>query len=78
MHFDDALKVKSYDMSLRRFPWAFDFLLPKLAPTIAEELGVSYNGTNADNQVLAAQRAIVDICNTAMEYCTGDNQVYDS
>ncbi|KAK0226494.1 hypothetical protein IW262DRAFT_1267219, partial [Armillaria fumosa] len=78
MRFDDDLKIESYDISLRRFPWAFDFFLPKLAPTIAEELGVSYNGTDADNQALAAQRAIVDICNTAMEYCTGDNQVYDS
>ncbi|KAK0459273.1 uncharacterized protein EV420DRAFT_312846 [Desarmillaria tabescens] len=78
MRFDDDLKVESYDMSLRRFPWAFDFLLPKLAPTIAEELGVSYNGTDADNQALTVQRAIADICSTAMEYCTGDNQVYDS
>ncbi|KAK0212306.1 hypothetical protein DFS33DRAFT_1376811 [Desarmillaria ectypa] len=78
MRFDDDLKVKFYDMSLRHFSWAFDFLLPKLAPMIAEELGVSYNGTDADNQTLAAQRAIVDICSTAMEYCTGDNQVYDS
>ncbi|KAK0486372.1 hypothetical protein IW261DRAFT_1455163 [Armillaria novae-zelandiae] len=78
MRFDDDLKIESYDISLRRFPWAFDFLLPKLAPTIAEELGVSYNGTDANNQALAAQRAIVDICNVAMEYCTGDNQVYDS
>ncbi|KAG7449903.1 uncharacterized protein BT62DRAFT_928660 [Guyanagaster necrorhizus] len=78
MRFDDDLKIKFYDMTLRRLPWAFDFLLPKLAPTIAEELGASYNGTDADNQALAAQRAIADICSTAMEYCTGDNQVYDS
>ncbi len=76
LDFNDALKIRSYDVSFRRFPEAFAHLLPKLGPQIATELEMEYSAANLST--LVAQRAAIDICNVSAEYCTGDNQQYSS
>ncbi|KAF9009841.1 hypothetical protein BDZ89DRAFT_1078300, partial [Hymenopellis radicata] len=69
LDFNDDLKIRSYDVSFRRFPEAFAYLLPKLAET-------EYSAANLST--LVAQRAAIDICNVSTDYCTGDNQQYSS
>lgn len=74
--FDNDLKVTSYDATFRRYPQAFNYVLPKLGPHIAKELGVAYNATNL--RQIVAQRVIIDTCSMALQYCVGNNTQYDS
>ncbi len=76
LEFDDDLKIQSYDLTFRRFPVAFAYLLPRLGPQIAMELDVEYTTINL--LALVAQRAAIDICDVSTEYCTADNQQYPS
>ncbi|KAF8910868.1 hypothetical protein CPB85DRAFT_1304931 [Mucidula mucida] len=76
LDFNDDLKIRSYDVSFRKFPEAFPYLLPKLGPQIATELETEYSAANLST--LVAHRAAIDICTVSTEFCTGDNQQYSS
>ncbi len=76
LDFNDDLKIRSHDVSFRKFPEAFAYLLPKLGPQIATELETEYSAANLST--LVAHRAAIDICTVSTEFCTGDNQQYSS
>ncbi|KAJ3867149.1 hypothetical protein EV359DRAFT_78870 [Lentinula novae-zelandiae] len=72
--FDDDMKIISYDAILRRWSEFFTYVVPLLAPQIAKEL----NSTTTNTTELITMKTAIDVCGMSTEYCTGDNQVYDS
>ncbi|KAJ4490566.1 hypothetical protein J3R30DRAFT_3694241 [Lentinula aciculospora] len=72
--FDDDMKIISYDATLRRWSEFFTYLVPLIAPQIAQEL----NYTTTNTTELISMKTAVDVCGMSTEYCTGTNQVYDS
>ncbi|GAA5981226.1 hypothetical protein JCM10908_004029 [Rhodotorula pacifica] len=73
---NDDLKMISYDATFRRFPLFMDELAKHLGPVLSRELDVDYDPNNYE--AIFAHKAAVDICPTAMEFCTGENQQYKS
>jgi hypothetical protein len=73
--FDKNLLITSYDTTLRRFPELSTLTAPLLAQQIAQELD---DTTTKDPTTLLAKRAANDTCTEHMQYCTGENQQYDS
>ncbi|KIY49529.1 hypothetical protein FISHEDRAFT_26124, partial [Fistulina hepatica ATCC 64428] len=78
INWDDSLAIRSYDATLRRWDQLFDYLMPRLAPAIAEEFGETYEPGVSNITNLIARRAATDVCEIAMEHCLGENQQYDS
>ncbi|KAI5478199.1 hypothetical protein MNV49_005366 [Pseudohyphozyma bogoriensis] len=78
LRFDDDLKITSYDATFRRWSEAWYYLLPKIVPQIAIELNTTYNATTSNSTALVAERAAIDVCSVAMEYCVGNNTQYTS
>ncbi|KAJ4490554.1 hypothetical protein J3R30DRAFT_101472 [Lentinula aciculospora] len=91
--FDNDMKIISYDAILRRWSEFFTYIIPLLAPKIAEELNVTLdpNSTNTvtanttsganttlNTTELIALKTAVDVCEMSTQYCTGVNQVYAS
>jgi hypothetical protein len=58
-----------------RGSWAFAYVMPKLVPIIAAELG---EDPNSDPVALITKRAALDICTAHELYCRGNNQQYDT
>lgn len=77
LRFNDALKIESYDITFRRWPDAFKYLLPTLVPQIATELGQTYEPT-MNTSLLLAQKVANDVCSVANQYCFGNNTQYAS
>ncbi|KAF8590887.1 hypothetical protein K439DRAFT_1611550 [Ramaria rubella] len=73
--FNDEGKVIQYEATLVRGSWAFAYIIPKLLPLIAAELG---EDPNTDPVVLVTKRAALDICSAHESYCTGSNAQYNS
>ncbi|KAK7041771.1 hypothetical protein VNI00_009060 [Paramarasmius palmivorus] len=73
--FDKNLLITSYDTTLRRFPELSTLTAPLLAQQIAKELD---DTTTKDPITLLAKRAANDTCTEHTQYCTGENQQYDS
>ncbi|KAL0564364.1 hypothetical protein V5O48_017682 [Marasmius crinis-equi] len=76
LRFDENLLISSYDATLRRFPQATKYMLPKLAVMMAQELNITITQETDIIKDIVTKRAAIDICNTEMEYCTGSNQQY--
>lgn len=68
-------KIIQYEATLVRGSWAFAYIIPKLIPRIAAELG---EDPNSDPIALVTKRAAIDICTAHELYCTGENQQYDT
>ncbi|RXK42464.1 hypothetical protein M231_00018 [Tremella mesenterica] len=63
-----------YDVSLRRWAWAADYITPQLIPHMAQRAkGDSTNATLILQQYLAQS-----VCDATVIYCNGSNQQYDS
>jgi hypothetical protein len=77
VRFDDDLKISSYDATFRLWPEAFEYLTPLIAPRIAEELGQTFT-PQTNVMTLLAMRSVIDICSVENQYCTGENQQYNS
>jgi len=73
--FNEDLKVVQYDGQWVRGTWLFNYMLPKLAPRLARELGLP---ENTDPVRLATRRAALDICTVHETYCTGTKKQYKS
>ena len=67
--------MTQYEATLVRGSWAFSYIIPKLVPRIAAELG---EDPTKNPEGLIAKRAALDICTAHEQYCTGVNQQYDS
>lgn len=78
LRFDDDMKIISYDATLRRWSEAMEYIIPILAPQIAKELNDTYEPGKSNDTELVVQRAATDICNIAMQHCTGSNNQYQS
>ncbi|KAJ3730818.1 hypothetical protein C8R42DRAFT_17556 [Lentinula raphanica] len=72
--FDDDMKIISYDAILRRWSEFFTYLTPLIVPQIATEL----NSTSTNSTELITMKTANDVCEMSTQYCTGENQVYDS
>ncbi|WVQ77240.1 hypothetical protein IAR50_006923 [Cryptococcus sp. DSM 104548] len=73
--FNDNLEVQQYDLVLRRAAWAFEDLAPYLTPFMAARLSLPQNTSQSD--ILRAYFT-QKVCSTAVAYCNGTNQQYDS
>lgn len=69
-------RPRSYDATLRRFPLFLETVAKHLGPVLAEEMGEGYDPEQTDVSALFSRKAAVEICPTAMQYCTGENQQY--
>lgn len=56
----------------------FQYIMDQVSPQIAKELNETYDPQTTDKAALMARRAATEICPTAMEYCVGENQQYES
>ncbi|KAJ3999701.1 hypothetical protein F5050DRAFT_879378 [Lentinula boryana] len=72
--FDDDMKIVSYDAILRRVGEFMAYTVPYLAPQIAKEL----NSTTTNVTELIELKTATDVCAVSTQYCTGDNQQYES
>ncbi|KAI5478206.1 hypothetical protein MNV49_005373 [Pseudohyphozyma bogoriensis] len=77
LNFNDDLKITTYDVTFRRWPEAWNYLLPKLGPQLAKEMNMTFSATS-NITALVARRAAIDVCDVAMEYCVGSNVQYSS
>ncbi|GAA5827260.1 hypothetical protein JCM11251_001197 [Rhodosporidiobolus azoricus] len=75
---NDDLKLISYDASLRRWPQTIALVVDSIAPAVAEELGEPYDQITTNKTALMARKAATELCETAMNSCTGENKQYDS
>ncbi|GAA5997227.1 uncharacterized protein JCM10292_000112 [Rhodotorula paludigena] len=75
---NDDLKMISYDAVFRRWAQTFQYIMDQVSPQIAKELNETYDPQTTDKAALMARKAATDICPTAMEYCVGENQQYES
>ncbi|GAA5986662.1 hypothetical protein JCM11641_001355 [Rhodosporidiobolus odoratus] len=75
---NDDLKMISWDATLRRWSQGFRYIISQIAPQIAKELGETYDPATTNTSAIMAQKAATELCATAMQYCTGDNQQYES
>lgn len=58
-----------------RGSFAFSYIIPKLIPRIAAELGE--DPATADPVALITKRAAIDICTAHEMYCVGENKQYE-
>ncbi|KAJ3934615.1 MAG: hypothetical protein NXY57DRAFT_652788 [Lentinula lateritia] len=72
--FDNDMKIVSYDAILRRVGEFMAYTVPYLAPQIAREL----NATTTTVTELIELKTATDVCAVSTQYCTGDNQQYES
>ncbi|KAJ3750376.1 hypothetical protein DFH05DRAFT_1387170 [Lentinula detonsa] len=72
--YDDDMKIVSYDAILRRVGEFMAYTVPYLAPQIAKEL----NSTTTNVTELIELKTATDVCAVSTQYCTGDNQQYES
>ncbi|BGP12390.1 hypothetical protein JCM10213_002005 [Rhodosporidiobolus nylandii] len=75
---NDDLKIISYDAAFRRWSQQFKYASDHIAPQIAKELNETYDPVSTNKTALFARKAAIELCSTAMDHCTGDNQQYDS
>ncbi|GAA5888855.1 hypothetical protein JCM6882_002878 [Rhodosporidiobolus microsporus] len=75
---NDDLKIISYDASFRRWPHTFAYIVEQVAPQIAKELNEPFHAVSTNRSALLAKKAAVELCETAMNSCTGDNKQYES
>ncbi|GAA5861434.1 hypothetical protein JCM1840_005368 [Sporobolomyces johnsonii] len=75
---NDELKMVSYDAVFRRWPQAYYYLAPIIAPQIAKEMNETYDEATTNVTDLFQRKAAGEICEIAMQYCTGDNEQYSS
>ncbi|KAJ4486168.1 hypothetical protein J3R30DRAFT_1464383 [Lentinula aciculospora] len=72
--FDDDMKIVSYDAILRRIGEFMAYTAPYLAPQIAKEP----NTTSTNVTELIELQTATDVCAVSTQYCTSDNQRYES
>ncbi|GAA5918395.1 hypothetical protein JCM1841_003942 [Sporobolomyces salmonicolor] len=75
---NDELKMVSYDAVFRRWPQAYNYLAPIIAPQIAKEMNETYDEATTNVTDLFQRKAAGEICEIAMQYCTGDHEQYSS
>ncbi|EAL21792.1 hypothetical protein CNBC4940 [Cryptococcus deneoformans B-3501A] len=67
-------QIQQYDASFRRWAWATDVIIPQLLPYMA-----SRNNLTMDNTTLVLREYLSrKICDTAVTYCTNENQQYSN
>ncbi|ODO11658.1 hypothetical protein I350_00442 [Cryptococcus amylolentus CBS 6273] len=66
-------EIQQYDASFRRWAWATDVIIPELLPHMAQRLSLPVENTSLVLREYLSRK----ICNTAVTYCTGDDQQYD-
>ncbi len=77
LRFTDELQISSYDVTFRRWPASFEYFIPKLLPAIAASSGQTFN-SSSNTTAIVARFLAQQICSVSTEYCTGNNQQYDS
>ncbi|KAI5480049.1 hypothetical protein MNV49_002014 [Pseudohyphozyma bogoriensis] len=78
IEFSDDILIQSYDVVFRRWPEAWEYIVPRLAPQLAKELNQTYVAGTTNDTALVVERAAIDICQSAMQYCVGENAQYSS
>lgn len=70
------LRPRRYDATLRRFPLFLETVAKHLGPVLAEEMGEEYDPNQTAVSALFSRKAALEICPTAMQYCTEENHQY--
>ncbi len=75
LHFNEDLQIDAYDFMPRRL----DRFLASAALMLSDQISLEMASDNTDNTTsIISQKVAEDVCTAALEYCSGNNQQYDS
>ncbi|SJL08431.1 uncharacterized protein ARMOST_11795 [Armillaria ostoyae] len=75
LHFNEDLQIDAYDFMPRRL----DRFLASAALMLADQISLEMPLDDTDNATsIISQKVAEDVCTAALEYCSGNNQQYDS
>ncbi|KAK0463113.1 uncharacterized protein EV420DRAFT_1639197 [Desarmillaria tabescens] len=75
LHFNEDLQIDAYDFMPRKI----DKFLASAALILLDQISLEIPLDDKDNATsVMSQKVFEDVCTAALEYCTGNNQQYDS
>ncbi|KAK0213526.1 hypothetical protein IW262DRAFT_1516803 [Armillaria fumosa] len=75
LHFNEDLQIDAYDFMPRRL----DRFLASAALMLSDQISLEMPLDDTDNATsIISQKVAEDVCTAALEYCSGNNQQYDS